>query len=82
MILDGDQARAVALYAIAARDFVDFLDRIKESETTIRCLELLEQMCLLTGTPETNANPNAIMVGSIRRVLASKRNQMDKQERR
>lgn len=35
---------AIALYAIAARDVVDFIDMVNDSKTTIETLRLLEAM--------------------------------------
>jgi len=57
------------MYAVAARDFEDFLDMLREPETSVGCLRTLLLMCKSEGRPGTDVELNRLMVGPIERQL-------------
>jgi hypothetical protein len=70
---DEDDRLAVALYAIANRDFMDFLEMINEDKTSVKCLETLHAMCSLKGGTARDEKLNELMLSPIERAMAKKR---------
>lgn len=61
---------AIALYAVASRDFCDFIDMIRTPQTTTQCLKTLLEMCKLESPdPDTDVELNRLMVGPIEREI-------------
>jgi hypothetical protein len=62
---------AIGLYAVAARDFLDFIDMIREPQTSMECLQTLLEMCKLErpDRPTTDVELNRMMVGPIEREI-------------
>lgn len=52
---------AVALYAIAARDVVDFIELVNDERTSLDTLELLRDMLGHAGGPNTDVELNKIL---------------------
>ncbi len=50
-----DERRALGLYVVAARDFTDFIDMLREPGTSDEAVEFLRQMCA-TPNPEMSAD--------------------------
>jgi len=63
-----DERRAIILYAALNRDPVDFIDMVRERETTDDCLEMLYAM-LVTPNPRSDSELNKIGAGMIRPEL-------------
>lgn len=69
-----DRHRAIALYACAARDYLDFLEMLEEEETTIGCINLLKSMCALQQPNKgTDFELNRSMLDAISRVLSQRK---------
>lgn len=66
-----DDRAAVALYAIGAREFTDFLDMLPEA--TLATLELLQKMLSLRGRPNTDDALNKLMLGPVEREIERRR---------
>lgn len=65
-----DERSALGLYAVASRDFTDFVDMLNESKTTVGALKVLHEMCATPGGPEgRDCELDALMVPFIERAL-------------
>jgi hypothetical protein len=51
---EAEERRALGLYVVAARDVMDFLDMLREPETTLGSLEFLQAM-FATPNPQMSA---------------------------
>jgi hypothetical protein len=70
------EGRAIGLYAVAARDFSDFIDMLREEKTTGEALWLLREMCATPGGPETrDVELDALMLPIIEREIARRKNE-------
>jgi hypothetical protein len=73
-----DEKHAVALYAVAARDFGDFVDMLSEPTTTLACIRTLKQMCsLVQEGHDTDHELNRLMLGILNRKFPELHRQMD-----
>jgi len=74
--------RAIALYAVASRDFCDFIDMMREPQTGMQCLRTLLEMCRLEtpDNPNTDVELNRLMVGPIEREIRKREIQMESGE--
>lgn len=66
--LTSDERAAVGLYAVMARDFMDFLEFIQEESTTNETLVWLYKM-LTFGSDAENQKLNELGVGPVQRQL-------------
>lgn len=64
-----DGRRAIALYAIGARDVCDFIDMLKEEESTDGALKLLRNMLASSGTANTDVELNQLLLPMVEREL-------------
>ena len=71
---DADERWAIGLYAVAARDFCDFLDFLMDPvRTNKRSLEILLEMVTREDNPRLSASDlalNQLMRGPVRAQLA------------
>lgn len=68
MQVTADERRAIVLYTVLNRDPVDFIDMVRERETTDECLEMLYAM-LVTPNPRSDSELNKIGAGMVRPEL-------------
>lgn len=71
-----DERRALGLYAVAARDVVDFLDMLTEPETTIASLEVLKLM-VETPNPNSDNKLNQLLAPIVMRRLEQMRKEAE-----
>lgn len=63
------ERRAIVLYGIADRDFVDFLDMLQEKETSPQSIEILRKICehsLATGARNTDLELNRMILDTLK----------------
>lgn len=68
-----DDAKAIGLYAVGARDFSDFIDMVQEPETTDATLATLRDMLSLRGRPNTDDELNAMLLPIVEREITRRK---------
>lgn len=65
--------KAIALYAIGDRDPCDFVDMIREPETSNETLALLRDMLAAPGTDRTDHELNKLLLPMVEREIERRR---------
>lgn len=71
-----DDKHAIGLYAVGARDVSDFIDMIREEDTSTRSLKLLREMLASPGTANTDVELNKLLLPIVDRELARRSNKL------